>query len=71
MPLKVIPNTPGAKAVIAEADLEAKTELFQAAHRAFAQPYEPGDFRRYPWLNRGLCEVESKGRAKLRRSANG
>ena len=64
MAAKVIPNTSPSvtpnTSDRAEADLEAKAELFRRAFRAFAQLYKPGDFRRYPWLDEGLRTVEDQ-----------
>jgi len=53
MVMSVTLNTP-------KADLEAKAALFRRAYRAFAGLYEPGDFKRFPWLAEGLEEIEGQ-----------
>ena len=60
MAAKVIPNTSPSVTSNTSDGTEAKAELFRRAFRAFAGLYEPGDFKRYPWLDEGLREVEDQ-----------
>ena len=64
MAAKVIPNTSPSvtpnTSDRAEADLEAKAELFRRAFRAFAGLYKSKDLERHFWLDEGLREVENQ-----------